>query len=101
MSLGELQDLEPGFLGLHHEVGVDDIERAVAELLLGGVEAVDDRADVAGPAQRLGHHLGVLDLVVDDQDLGVERGLCGGIGVHDGPDCTPTPNLKRRCAAGR
>ena len=67
--LGELQDLEARRLVLHHQIGDDHIEAAVHQFILGLGQAVDDGADVPGLTQRLGHDLGVLNLVVDNQDL--------------------------------
>ena len=73
--LRKLQHPQAGCLVLHHEIRHDDVEVAVAELILGSGEAVDDRAHVPWFAQRLCHHIGVLDLVVDDKHLRVKSGL--------------------------
>jgi hypothetical protein len=62
----------------HAEVGDDDVEGAQAQFLERAGEVVDDGADVAGLFERFGHHVGVVGLVLHDEDLG-GRG-CGGDG---------------------
>ena len=57
----------------HAQVGDDDVEGAVAELVEGAGDVVDDRADVAGLLEGVGHDVGVVGLVLDDQDLGPRR----------------------------
>ena len=64
------QDLHAVVVGVHLEVGHDQVEVAVRQLVLRLVEAVHQRADVAQPTQRLGHDLGVVRLVVDHQHRG-------------------------------
>ena len=54
----------------HAQVGHDDIERTVTQLVGRVLDPVDDGADMPGSAQGLGHHIRVLGLVLDDQDLG-------------------------------
>ncbi len=56
--------------GGHAQVGDDDVEGAEAEFLEGVFDGVDDGADVAGAAESVGHHVGVVGFVFDDQDLG-------------------------------
>ncbi len=60
--------LRPGGGG-HPQVGDDDVERAVLEFVERGGNPVDHGADVPGPLERIGHHLGMVRLVVDDQHL--------------------------------
>ena len=79
--LGQFQHLEPGRRVLHHQVGDDDVEHPVAELVLGLGPAVADGADVARAAQGVGQRLGMLAVVVDHQDLRVDvrvRGHASG-----------------------
>ena len=45
------------------------------EFILGLGDVVNDGANVAGLAQGLSHDLGVIDLVIDQQNLGVEIGV--------------------------
>ena len=88
--LHESEDVEPGLLVLHDQIGHDHVEGTVHDLVPGGFESVDDGADMAGLPQRLGHDLGVLGLVVDDEDLSPHRPGVRGIGdvsAH-GDDCT-------------
>ena len=56
--------------GGHAEIGDNNIEGAVAQLVEGGAHAGHDRADVAGLAQGVGHDLGVVGLIINNQDLG-------------------------------
>jgi hypothetical protein len=49
----------------------------VFEFIEGGGDGVDDGADVPGAAEGLGHDLGVVGLIIDDEDL---RGESGGVG---------------------
>ena len=76
------EDLHPVRLAGHLQVGDDQIELAVLELVQGAGEIVDQRADVAQPAEDLGHDLGVVRLVVYDQDLGGRQFGCCFFATH-------------------
>gem|GEM_PF-6951000 len=65
----------------HPQVGDDDVKRAVPELIERALDAPDDGRDVPGRAERIGHHLGVVLLVLDDQHLRA-GGLLFGISWH-------------------
>jgi hypothetical protein len=78
---GQLQHPQARLLVLHHQVGDHDVEAAVAELLFGGRKPPDDRADVAGLPKGVGHRLGVVEFIVDDQHLGAGRIVAAGAGV--------------------
>ncbi len=71
MFTGVAKHLEPGVGLLHAQVRDDHVEAAQTKLLLGGGDSIDDRADVAQTPKRLGHDLGMIDLVLDDQELRV------------------------------
>ena len=78
---GQLEDLQARCLVLHDQIRHDHVERAVAKLVLRGGQRVNDRAHVAGLAESLRHHLGVVHLVIDDQNLRVQTGFLIGT-VH-------------------
>ena len=77
MLLGELEDFQAGRFTVHDEIGDDHIERAVEEFILGLRETVNDCAHMAGLAKGFGHDLGVIDLIIDDEDLRVKVRLDG------------------------
>ena len=71
---------KPEELGMR-QVGDDDVERPAPELLDGGLHIVDDGADVARALEGVGHDVGVVGLILDDEDLGSE---IGGVGTAAG-----------------
>ena len=70
MLTSELEDLEARGCAFHHQVGHDHIETSMQKLFGRLLETVHDRADVPGFAEGIGHHLGMIMLVLDDQNLG-------------------------------
>ena len=65
----------PGAVG-HSQVGDDDIEGSTLEFVHSLISAVDDGANVTWPAKGIGHHVGMIWLIVHDQHLGA-RGING------------------------
>jgi len=58
----------------HAEVGDDDVEAAAAEFFESVFDGCGDGADVARLAECVGHDVGVIGLVLDDEDLGAKVG---------------------------
>ncbi len=72
---GQSQDIQAGGFALHDQIGHDDIEGAMKEFIFGFFQGVNDGANVAGFAKGFSHDLGVIDFIIDDENLGVESSV--------------------------
>ena len=85
--LGLFQHGQAVAFAVHAEVGDDDVELLLPEVLACLVEGVGDGAGVPLAGQGLAHDLGVVLFVVDDEDSGGWIGH-GERGAH-GTACHP------------
>jgi len=60
---------------VHHQVGADDVERTGRKNLAGPLWRGDDHALVAGTLQRFSHGIGLISLIIDDENCGSRRCL--------------------------
>ena len=84
-----------GCAGGHAEVRDDGVEGAAGEFVHGAVDGVDDGADVPGLAEGVGHDVGVLGLILDNEDLACGGGVCHG-GIVRGPTRRATDGTHHR-----
>ena len=69
-ALGEIQNFQTVAFPFHHQVGDDHVVVAGFEAIFGLGEVVGDVAAVAQALEGLAHDLGVVFLVIDDEEIG-------------------------------